>query len=78
LSAGWLRVPPTHSHPSTRSGLPPAAPPESAPPLRVIVNANASGVARPIQRDSLLAAVRRAGREVELHSTTTLDELAAL
>jgi diacylglycerol kinase family enzyme len=46
--------------------------------VRVIVNGNASGAAHPAHPDHLIALLRRAGADVQLERTTTLDELAAV
>lgn len=46
--------------------------------VRVIVNGNASGAAHPARPDDLIALLRRAGADVELERTTTLEELGAV
>lgn len=46
--------------------------------VRVIVNGNASGAPHPARPDDLIARLRRAGADVELERTATLEELAAV
>ena len=46
--------------------------------LRVVANGNASGAATAVPTGDLVAALRRAGADVELEHTGTLDELAAV
>lgn len=64
-----------HRHPAD-----PAPPPARSArlPVRVIVNANASGALAPAARDDLVRALRAAGADVELELTGSLAELAAV
>lgn len=47
-------------------------------PVRVIVNANASGALAPVERDRLVRLLREAGAAVELDCTSSLEQLAAI